>query len=180
MSVKTQVLKPQDVLLLLKACVIPSGNWTTRLLASELFMSSAEVSDGLSRAQSARLFDWRRKRPIKRALGEFLIHGVKYAYPPERGGLTRGLPTCYAAPPLRGMIVQPDEPPPVWPDPLGSVQGYAFSPLYRSVPQAAAVDTRLYELLALVDTIRDGRARETQLAVQELKKRLEKIGDQEA
>ena len=29
-------------------------------------------------------------RPIREALKEFLLHGVKYAFPPERGELTRG------------------------------------------------------------------------------------------
>jgi hypothetical protein len=41
------------------------------------------------------------------------------------------------------------------------------------VPQAALEDKRLYELLALVDALRDGRARERELAVKELTKRLE-------
>jgi hypothetical protein len=101
------------------------------------------------------------------------VHGVKYAFPPDRGPLTRGLPTAYAAPPLNTLIVLPDEPPPVWPDPEGKVRGYAFSPLYPSVPKAAALDPALYELLALVDAIRDGRARERELAIKELTARLE-------
>ena len=36
--------------------------------------------------------------------------------------------TGYAAQPLRELIMQPDEPPPVWPDPEGQVRGYEFSP----------------------------------------------------
>jgi hypothetical protein len=163
-------LKPQDVLVLLKLQVT-CAPWTNRSLAAELFISTSEVSTGLKRVESARLFDPRRRRPIRRSLEEFLIHGVKYAYPVQRGGLIRGMPTSYAAQPLRNIIVQPNELPPVWPDPLGTLQGYAFSPLYRSVPQAAAADSKLYEMLALVDAIRDGRARETEIAVQELKDR---------
>ena len=47
--------------------------------------------------------------------------------------------------------MQPDEPPPVWPDPEGQVRGYEFSPLYSSVPHACKADPKLYELLALVE-----------------------------
>ena len=106
------------------------------------------------------------------ALLEFLVHGVKYAFPPKRGALTRGMPTGYAAPPLNKVIVGSSEPPPVWPFAEGTVRGEEFEPLYPSVPQAAARDSRLYELLALVDAVRDGRARERNLAAKELEARL--------
>ena len=45
-------------------------------------------------------------------------------------------------------------------------------PLYPSVPEAALKDEKLHELLALVDALRVGRAREKELAIRELKKRL--------
>jgi hypothetical protein len=135
-------------------------------------MSTSEVHAGIKRAVAARLMDSHRGRPLKKSLEEFLVYGVKYAYPPDHGSLTRGIPTGYAAPPLRDMITQPDEPPPVWPDPEGSTRGYEFSPLYKSVPKAAQKDEKLYELLAIVDSIRDGRAREREIVIKELKKRL--------
>jgi hypothetical protein len=168
------VLKPQDIVILLKLVTFGDRTWSYNVLANELFMSPSEVHGGIRRALAARLFDGVRNVPLVKALEEFLVHGVKYAFPPDRGSLTRGLPTSYAAPPLKGKIVQPDEPPPVWPDPEGNERGYEFSPLYKSVPRAAARDSALYELLALVDAIRDGRARERELAVRELKARLEK------
>ncbi len=55
------------------------------------------------------------------------------------------------------------------------MRGYEYSPLYRSVPKAVSRDNALYELLALVDAIRDGRARERELAVKLLTERLEKV-----
>ena len=61
---------------------------------------------------------------------------------------------------------------------MGKARGYAFSPLYKTVPEAAALDARLYELLALVDAVRDGQAREAALAVRELQRRLR--GEEEA
>jgi hypothetical protein len=62
---------------------------------------------------------------------------------------------------------------PVWPYADGPVRGYSFAPLHKNVPQAALEDSKLYELLALVDALRDGRAREREMAGRELKKRLE-------
>jgi len=168
------ILKPQDIVILLKLVTLGNRTWSYSTLAHELAMSPSEVHSGIKRAAAARLFDPQRNVPMLRALQEFLVHGVKYAYPPDRGHLTRGVPTSYAAPPLNILIVQPDEPPPVWPDPEGKVRGYEYSPLYRTVPKAVALDNALYELLALVDAIRDGRARERELAVKLLTERLEK------
>jgi hypothetical protein len=48
------------------------------------------------------------------------------------------------------------------------MRGVAFAPLYKMAPIAALRDPVLYEQLALIDAIRDGRARERQLAEQEL------------
>lgn len=169
------VLKPQDVVVLLKLVVLGKDEWTYQRLAVELSISQSEAHAGVRRAVAAGLMNdvtTASGRPIRAALLEFLIHGVKYAYPPERGALTRGVPTGYAAPPLNEIIVASSEPPPVWPDAEGSVRGYAFAPLYPSVPAAAKRDNKLYELLALVDAIRDGRARERELAAKELKLRL--------
>ncbi len=169
------VLKPQDVVVLLKLVVLGKDKWTYQRLAVELSISQSEAHAGVRRAVAAGLMSdvtTASGRPIRAALLEFLIHGVKYAYPPQRGALTRGVPTGYAAPPLKEIIVAPGEPPPVWPDAEGPVRGYAFAPLYPSVPAAAKLDQKLYELLALVDAIRDGRARERELAVKELKLRL--------
>ncbi len=81
------------------------------------------------------------------------------------------MPTAYAAPPLSEHISSEDLPP-VWPDPDGTVRGLALEPLYRTAPQAAKADPKLYQLLALVDALRMGRARERKLAEDELKQRL--------
>jgi hypothetical protein len=75
---------------------------------------------------------------------------------------------------LRKSVAAGEDPPPVWPLAEGPVRGYSFAPLHKNVPQAALKDRRLYELLALVDALRDGRARERELAARELKNRLEK------
>lgn len=169
------ILKPQDIVVLLKLVALGGEPWTYPRLANELYLSQSEVHAGVRRALSARLMTDAKSvsgRPVRPALLEFLLHGIKYAYPPERGALTRGVPTGYAAPPLNEQIIASSEPPPVWPYGEGTVRGYAFAPLYRTVPQAALRDARLYELLALADAIRDGRARERNLAAKTLEARL--------
>lgn len=168
-------LKPQDIVILLKIFGA-ERDWNYRSIAQALFMSIGEVHNGLNRATIAQLYDAIEKRPRLQALEEFLVHGLKYAFPAERGSVTRGMPTGYAAPPLSQIFAQSvDDYPPVWPDPEGSTRGYKLAPLYDSVPQAAKQDKDLYELLALVDAIRDGRARERKLAAEQLHSRLRGI-----
>jgi hypothetical protein len=94
------MLKPQNVVLLL-ALSLPSATESTyRSLAADLFISTSEIAGGINRLRAARLLRSDAKKPVKRAMEEFLLCGVKYAYPPNRGGQTRGLPTSYAAPPF--------------------------------------------------------------------------------
>jgi hypothetical protein len=102
-------------------------------------------------------------------------HGVKYMFPVHRGEITRGLPTGYAAPPLNDHIADNGQFPPVWPDPDGETRGFRLDPLHRSVPRAARRDSALYEFLALIDALRDGRVRERRLAEKEISARLERF-----
>ncbi len=170
-------LRPQDVLVLLKLSAHPAERIPQVVLAQQLGMSAGEVSGGLGRAVTARLASRspdQGVKPINTALEEFLIHGVRYAFPAEEKALARGMPTAWAAPPLAAELAAAgDAPPPVWPDAHGEVRGAAVTPLYRSVPKAARLDAALYELLALVDAIRIGRARERGLAERILRARLQ-------
>ncbi len=163
-------LKPQDIVVTLKLLV--SGKDSYSKLAGDLSMSPSEVHAAVKRAATAGLIDRSSKQVKRAALAEFLIHGLKYSFPPVFGSLTRGIPTSYAARPLVNMLSGTDDLPPVWPSPEGSVRGHELKPLYRTVPRAVQQDNKLYELLALVDAIRSGRARERALAERELKKRL--------
>ncbi|MES9879186.1 MAG: hypothetical protein ABW162_18335 [Candidatus Sedimenticola sp. PURPLELP] len=169
------VLKSQDVYVLLKLAALGAENWSYSQLGHELGMSPSQVHSAVKRAVKAGLAidDGGNVRPNIRNLSEFLQHGIQYVFVPDRGELTRGVATAYAAPVMEGMFALDGEPPPVWPDAEGSVRGIGFSPLHKSAPRAAQRDARLYELLALVDMIRGGRARERAMATRELKNRLE-------
>jgi len=172
-------LKPQDIVVVLKLCGYGSTRPPFAQIAAALAMSSSEVHAAVKRAQAAHLLHGSEmnSRPNVSALEEFLIHGLKYVFPAEHGGPTRGIPTSYAAPPLNRLIAAGHEPIPVWPHPEGKKRGIALAPLYKTVPIAAMSDPSLYEKLALVDALRDGRTRERKLAEQELKKLLRKKAD---
>ena len=167
-------IKPQDVLVALKLIANPEAAWSYPKLASAIRLSVSETFASTHRLNSMQLLQGGLDDPQldRRGIYRFLIHGVRYAFPAERGGLTRGMATSYGAPPLKRLLVGKAEPPPVWPVPRGKVRGYEFQPLYKSVPEAASRDEKLYELLALVDALRDGRARERSLAAHELAARL--------
>lgn len=186
----TVALHPQDVVVLLKLVANrdASKRWTYAELGKDLFMSASQVFRSVDRAEMAHLLVapsvptspnggeespggmlW----PHNNNLKEFLIHGVKYAFPVERGGPTRGIPTAEATGPLNRHLQQDFPLPPVWPYAEGPLRGIAFSPLYKNVPKAALQDHNLYELLALVDAIREGRTREREIAIRELTARID-------
>lgn len=144
------------------------------IVAADLNMSPSEVHAAIKRLQQSRLLHGpeMEEKPNLSALEEFLVHGVKYAFPAEHGPVSRGLPTSFAAPPLKDEIASGEELPPVWPWRDGETRGIAFEPLYKTAPAAALRDPVLYQLLALVDAIRDGRARERKIAEKHLLNRL--------
>ena len=144
-------------------------------MAADLDLSPSQIHASLKRLERSRLIAPKTSHPSLRAVEEFLLHGVKYAFPAFRGGATRGIPTAYAAPPLVVQIADGGDLPPVWPDPEGKVRGLTLEPLHRAAPAAARKDPVLYELLALVDALRDGRVRERQVAERELTARLRRL-----
>lgn len=167
-------LKPQDVVVALKLCAYPDVRPPISIIANDLSLSPSEVHGSIGRLRASRLLHGPglKDRPNISALEEFLIHGLKYAFPAEHSAITRGIPTSYAAEPLKSEIAMSNDLPPVWPWAEGNTRGIGFEPLYRKVPQAALRDSELYQLLALVDAIRDGRARERRIAEHDLLRRL--------
>jgi len=171
-------IKPQDILFLLKLIAIGKRDWSFNALALELGMSPSQVHGAAKRAVEVNLAIKEDGHivPNIRNIEEFLFHGLQYVFVPEKGAITRGMPTAHAAAPMKGQFVVNNDPIPVWPDPEGEVRGEAFSPLFRSAPVAAKQDQKLYDLLALVDSVRAGRVRERDFAKKELSKRFARYG----
>lgn len=170
-------MRPQDVLVLARLLV--NGNRSRKVLdfAYELGLSQSEISMSLERCRRAGLIDLQKKNVQPLALREFLLFGLKYVFPAELGAVVRGTPTAHSALPLSKKIVSNEKSVEayVWPDAEGTARGISVEPLYPSVPNAARKDPKLYEVLALLDAIRLGRAREQKLAVAELDKRFEEL-----
>jgi hypothetical protein len=154
----------------------PLSEWTYRSVSAATRISASEVNAAIQRAILSGLLVKpdanSRPRPIKTSLLEFVEHGVRYAYPAERGEPARGIPTAFAAPLFDDVLASEGELPPVWPYAHGSVLGYTLSPIYKTAPFAAATDPILYELLVLVDVFRIGRQREKSIAHRMLRERL--------
>jgi len=131
-----------------------------------------EVHASVRRAAACRLSDPILNVPLKESFLEFLEHGIKYMFPAKLGEPTRGMPTSYAAEPLKRLLITSNEQIPVWPDPNGKARGYSFEPLYRSASAAAREDKLFYEMLALTDALRDVSARDRHLAMKEMAKRI--------
>jgi hypothetical protein len=172
---KQPVLKPQDLLVVLKITVNEDRGLTFAELGDELSMSASEVHAATKRAEMSRLLirESGQLHAVRSSLQEFLLHGVKYVFPAFEGGITRGIPTGISAPPLKKFFAQNEAFSLVWPDAQGDERGLSLLPLYPSVPLAARADFHLYEILVIVDTLRGaGTAREREIATSELMSRL--------
>jgi DNA-binding Lrp family transcriptional regulator len=169
-------IRGQDILVLLKllAKELQQDSWSYQQLADELDMSSSEVHAALKRARKSNLVDIDKRYVIHSALLEYLLHGLKYCFPAEEGRVCRGMPTGYAAHFMQDEISAGNDLPPVWSHPEGKVKGVSLKPIYRSVPDAAKKDKRLYRFLVLADLLRCGNARERKFAETEFLKVLNK------
>jgi hypothetical protein len=169
------VLRPQDLVVLLSLTVHGNSPTTYAAMAADLSLTASETHAAVKRtvaAQLARKDSNGKPLVVRDALRSFIQHGARYCFPATRGSLTRGMPTSYAATPLKDRIVQSADPIPVWPYKNGTARGLAFYPLYPTVPKAAERNAALYELLVLFDAIRGGSLRERALALELLDTRL--------
>lgn len=168
------LMQGQDIALLLQLAIQDDPRLPSKSLAENLAISPSEVSKALRRCVDAGLLYIAdgEKRVNRPALMEFLAHGLRYVYPPQRGFMVRGVPTAVAAEPLKSRFRQDGEPPTVWPYAEGKVRGLSLEPLYKGAPKAALLDAKLYGVLALCDAIRSGRTRERNLAVELLGKEI--------
>ncbi|MBA4342383.1 MAG: hypothetical protein C0423_09550 [Methylibium sp.] len=171
-------LKPQDLLVLLKVAAHPPQRWTYAALGEALAMSASEAHACVKRAVAAGLAvapargEW---SPVRPSLLEFMLHGVRYVWPATAGPVKRGVPTAFGTEPLASLLASAPGEAPVWAHPTGTAKGPTLSPLYRTAPQAALADPALHRLLALLDALRAGRARERTLAAKLMQEELMKF-----
>ena len=165
---------PFDIVLSLRL-LQPAG--TLVQLAEELTAVPSQVHASLVRLARAGLLRPNARATNARALGEFVIHGVRYAFPAQRGELTVGVPTAYSAPPLSSDFDATDVL--VWAAPrhAGAVQGFSVVPLYPGAITLAERSPATYLLVAMVDALRIGDPRVRLVARQRLERALGLRGD---
>lgn len=163
-------MRPHDIPILLKIVCKRDKSWMMKDLANELRISASEISESLNRSVIAGLLSSDKKKVNRLALLDFLEHGLKYIYPQRPGALSRGIPTAHSAPPLNNHISGDENF--VWAYAKGDSRGQIIEPLHPNIPEACMNDREFYEMMALVDSIRSGRARERNIAVEILETRL--------
>jgi hypothetical protein len=167
-----RALKAKDVLVACRLAVggriRGKGEPTRRELADELFMGLSSVQESvqslLDRGIVVRAPNRRGSAVVAQGLlTSVLVSVVPILYPAERIGIVWGMPTSVFGNELaerfagsRGAVV--------WPYAAGTVSGNGLVPLYPTVPRACAKNVALHKLLAAVDVLRVGLAREREAA----------------
>ncbi len=162
-------LHPFDVAVAIRL-LRPAG--TLAALADELAAAPSQVHASLRRLSLSGLLRLEGRDANPRALSEFLLAGVRYAFPVQRGPLTEGVPTGYSAPPLAGQYDALDVV--VWPAARHpqAVRGFGITPLYPKAPELLTRSPDTYRLLTVVDALRLGEARVRSIARAELERAL--------
>lgn len=168
-----------DLLVLIKAVQLGKRPTEAALKAA---LTTAEhgapsirlVRKALVRARDAHLISPARGTVNRVTLNEFLAHAVRYVFPVEAREVGRrhlGVPTAWSAQPLRRRIRSGEAV--VWLKAGGPASGeLALEPLDPRVIELSSHDSEFHEWMALIDALRAGRAREVQIAREEVHRRL--------
>ena len=163
------MLKPQDLLVAIQRALHPERR-VYALIAQDLQIGTGTAHRALASAKEAQLVT-AAGDVIRQNLVEFLVYGARYAFYPIRcGANSRGMPTAASAPGLVEQLTGGRTV--VWPDTSGRVRGEGLEPLYPTVPRVAENNPLFYLVLAALDLLRVGSARERALASDILRDRL--------
>ncbi len=163
-------MKPQDIVVLAKLICMGNEGYIQMLLAETLYMSQSEISMSLKRSAYAGLLINKGQEVDRKLFLDFIHFGLSVVFPEHPGAIVRGTVTAHSAPPLDAEFQSEEKY--VWPYAKGQSRGQSISPLYPTVPQAANLDPKLHELLALFDAVRVGRIREKNRALEILEQRI--------
>jgi hypothetical protein len=166
---KQPSLKPVDVVVALQLTLTPESTFSD--LAAAVGISHGEAHKSVGRLQASKLTRPGRRAVSSARLMAFITAGVPIAFPATFGPESRGVPTAHSAPPLLNHVTI-DADPLIWADPEGPVRGASLIPLFPRAAALARSNAPLYELLALVDSIRIGRSRESAIAADLLGERI--------
>ena len=167
---KQITLRPSDVVVVCQLTITSDASF--QALAASIGLSVGECHNAVRRLGLASLLNPVSRRPAGELLARFLVHGVPYAFPAQVGAAAVGVATGASS------LVPGSQPSSleayVWPDLDGTAQGMALTPLFPNATSLPARNSALYEILALIDALRIGHAREKKVAEDLLRERLSK------
>ena len=176
-------LSPQDVIVLLRIRQCFYSRWTYDEISRGVGLSSSQVHASLQRCAVAGLFSRSRMQVRPKGLIEFLLHGVRYAFPPHRLPATMGHGTASSHPVLAQHLRGASDDSAgrwVWPDANGATFGTGLLPLHPCAARIAVTGEpaigELYLQLALLDELRVGGGRGRQIASELLYRAIEAAG----
>lgn len=156
-------------------------------LGASLYKAKGVISRSIQRLIHCELLAYRRPNANDSAasnrkfyevrrdnLREFLNHGIRHTFVPERLGYGRGIATGWHC----SSIDSEMHPPAiayVWPASGGNCEGELLEPLYPDAHKAASMDQALYEMLALIDIVRTGKPRELRYAREILARKVDSL-----
>lgn len=166
-------LKPRDVVVASKLIAV-GGYRSYDFLSESLAMARSQIHDSVKRLEKSGLSD-SNMRIDKKAFMYFVLMGLRYVFPVEKIGRTKGIMTglmVVNGVPVDGLGNPAPEACMVWPSPsvVGAIEGDGIEPLHGSC-LTAVKDRPFWELLALIDVIREGQG-DLKRAAKELKDRL--------
>lgn len=167
-------LKPQDIYVSLKILSLQREKWIYADLSDALLLSLSETNAAVKRAIGCGLMRpalgaEANPQPIAAAMVEFLTHGIRYVFPAQVGGLSRGVVTGFSAPGLENLVADAAESVAVWPWSKGTYRGYCLTPLFRRAPEAVLGAPRFHAYLALVDILRQSSPRGREVAASSIR-----------
>ncbi|PLX67854.1 MAG: hypothetical protein C0603_06965 [Denitrovibrio sp.] len=158
------MLKPQDVMIVLKIVAMHQREWKYNEAALELHMSPSEVHAGVKRLKKCCLLnemtmgfgtvETKLHLPDIENIKEFLQHGLRYVFPTVTTEPVSGLPTSYGVVHLFEGYHSENSYIPVWEHNVGDYMGVGVKPLYKSAPKACMDDFQFYELMSLAEALR--------------------------
>jgi len=168
-------LRPLDIAVLFHLSLHPGAPYAQ--MAAVLGVSKSTAHAAIARLLRSGLAHTVGRNGVGAAAGptrEFLQYGAAYAFPPVTVPKARRVPTGFSVPaengetPMHAALM-------VWPSRLGTAVGMGVQPLVPAAPDIALRDPALYRLLALVDALRVGDAREREVACRAILEALARI-----
>lgn len=170
----TTLIRPVDIVVLVHLYVEQSRRrsslsyfdqdlWTYQRLADDLLLPKSTLFRSIQNAESGRLLNSKRLNEAR--FIHFLMYGVPVIFPATPGAMDIGTPTSMTANLFGSAYQLVSTTPHIWPNPNGQIKGITVEPLHACAIGLAERDSDAHRILAAVDGLRLGGARETETSL---------------